>query len=256
MTRIFTSFFSHFFGDFWGAAEKSEYPLARLELCHDIFLYRLFLFHFSFCLRLVFAYIYISIYYFLFVVCRESLISKCRPVILSFFFFLCCSQRIYNNNNILRDILLHTLTRSPPLFFALHSEIVSVILILLDCLYVRELIEAERARAIYQSLLMKNRATAIYFCDNENFLCILSLRHKFRFLRNPPTVELLLTVVYRAEVGIRQMLVFYLAFCFFPIFSRSAPSSRLATANTGPSMKQSSYNLSSLSDKYPRNRVR
>lgn len=52
LTRIFTSFFSHFFGDFWGAAVQSEYPLARLELCHEfssyLIVFSLYLYFFFF----------------------------------------------------------------------------------------------------------------------------------------------------------------------------------------------------------------
>lgn len=140
-----------------------------------------FCFTFSFCLRPVFAYIYISIYYFF--VCRESLISKCRPTVILSFFFLCCSQRIYNNN-LKRHMIIHTLTRSPPLFFALHSEIVSVILILLDCVRAK----ANRSRASTRST---NRFSSKSRYNNsflrfEHFLCILSLRRKFRFLRILP----------------------------------------------------------------------
>lgn len=151
MTRIFTSFFSHFFGDFWGAAEKSEYPLARLELCHltycffflFFFLYRILHFRSILFFRLIFAYIYVYVlytytllfsvfpYFYRFCLSRVRSRSAIPKVILRFF----ATASVKYFNVILRDTCYITYyinaatARSPLLFFALHSEIVSVILI-------------------------------------------------------------------------------------------------------------------------------
>lgn len=123
LTRIFTSFFSHFFGDFWGATEESEYLLARLELCHEFSSY---LIVFS----IVFIFSVSFVYRLFFYVCESDYFGD----VIFFFsptpniFVAAVGKKIYDyDGNYLRVTKRCDCALAKFVFCAAHSELVGVI---------------------------------------------------------------------------------------------------------------------------------